>query len=434
MAKLQAYSRLASHELHLFVWFHDREFFDDVVKPFLANKKEKQFVDHWLLDADMSQYSRLWKYNQLNAAERVLLAMRHPAIRKVVQRQLQEVVATQDDNYELLRRGIESALKANQLGMRESTTATASGLIEDQELLDLGGGVGGMFGGGGYQGGRPQGGQKLQRQQAGEEMDELKSKKAASASRRYLGRAADSLGRDAGFFRNLDTTKQWAEGQWDRVRTVGNLRPADLIKVSPFWSDLAEMNLQEVTVSHNILRPVGGRHDALVALAMCGLPLAAGNIGLPTDRDKAYLPEHEVAVVTKQLKRLDVDDEPSKILIGQRFEKIDASESKRTKQRSGALKEFMIGVGYHGHIVVSNPSMEQKTVEIFWQVPEGSLPLGKNRFTDSKTITLEPFNVQAIDYQFYFPEAGTFSHYPATVGIDSKLLARGESRDFKCRD
>ena len=430
VAKLQAYSRLASHELHLFVWFHDREFFDDVVKPFLANKKEKQFVDHWLLDADMSQYSRLWKYNQLNAAERVLLAMRHPAIRKVVQRQLQEVVATQDDNYELLRRGIESALKANQLGMRESTTATASGLIEDQELLDLGGGVGGMFGGGGYQGGRPQGGQKLQRQQAGEEMDELKSKKAASASRRYLGRAADSLGRDAGFFRNLDTTKQWAEGQWDRVRTVGNLRPADLIKVSPFWSDLAEMNLQEVTVSHNILRPVGGRHDALVALAMCGLPLAAGNIGLPTDRDKAYLPEHEVAVVTKQLKRLDVDDEPSKILIGQRFEKIDASESKRTKQRSGALKEFMIGVGYHGHIVVSNPSMEQKTVEIFWQVPEGSLPLGKNRFTDSKTITLEPFNVQAIDYQFYFPEAGTFTHYPATVGIGSKLLARGESRDF----
>ena len=149
VAKLQAYSRLASHELHLFVWFHDREFFDDVVKPFLANKKEKQFVDHWLLDADMSQYSRLWKYNQLNAAERVLLAMRHPDIRKTVQRQLQEIVATQDDNYELLRRGIESALKANQLGMLKSTIVSGAGLIEDQNSLDLGGGVGGMFGGGG---------------------------------------------------------------------------------------------------------------------------------------------------------------------------------------------------------------------------------------------------------------------------------------------
>ena len=427
-AKLQAYSRLASHELHLFVWFHDRVFFDNVVKPFLVNKKEKQFVDHWLLESDLSQYSRLWKYNQLNAAERVLLAMRDSDIRKTVRRQLQEIVATQDDNYELLRRGIESALKANQLGMLKSKTALGSGFAEEQRGMDLGGGLGGMFGGGGFRGGRSQSEQKKQRDQAGEKIDKLKSE--ASAGKRYRGRATDALGRAPRFFRNLDTTKQWAEGQWDRVRTVANRSPGDLIKVSPFWRDLVEMSLEEVTVSDNILRPVGGRHDALVALAMCGLPLAAGNIGLPTDREKAYLPEHEVAVVTKQLKRLEIDDEPTKILIGQRFEKIDDSGGKQSQQRSGALEEFLIGVGYHGHIVVSNPSMQQLTVEIFWQVPEGSLPLGKNRFTDSKTITLQPFNVQAIDYQFYFPEAGKFSHYPATVGVDSKLLARGELREF----
>ena len=432
-AKLQSYSRLACHELHLFLWFHDHEFFDNVVKPFLANKKEKQFVDHWLLDADLSHYSTVWKYNQLNAAERVLLAMRYPEIRNTVQRELQEIAATQANNDALLRRGIESALKADQLGMHDSNSARGNGLYEAQQEMNLGGslgGLGGMFGGRGVQRGRSQSEQKKQREQTDEAVDKLRRKRAVSPTKRYSGREGTALGRNAGFFRNLDTTKQWAEGQWDRVRTVGNLSPAELINVSPFWSDLAEMDLDDVTVSDNILRPVGGRHDALVALAMCGLPLAAGNIALPTDPEKSYLPEHQVAVVTKQLKRLEIDDESTEILIGQRFEKIGASGGKQNQQRSAALREFLVGIGYHGHIVVSNPSMEQQTVEIFWQVPEGSLPLGNNRFTDSRTITLQPFNVQAIDYQFYFPKAGKFSHYPATVAVDSKLLARGDSSEF----
>ncbi len=68
--KLDAYSRLAGHELHLFLWSYDRPFFDDVVRPYLQNKKEKQFIDHWLLESDLSDYTTLWRYNQLNAAER----------------------------------------------------------------------------------------------------------------------------------------------------------------------------------------------------------------------------------------------------------------------------------------------------------------------------------------------------------------------------
>jgi hypothetical protein len=426
-AKLKAYSRLASHELHLFLWSHDRDFFNNVVKPFLANKKEKQFVDHWLLENDLSHYSNLWNFSQLNAAERALFAMRNPDIRKTVQRQLQEIVATQDENHEVLRRGIESALKATQLGLSDSLGSLDNQLVEGQKELMLGG----MMGGGGFGRARSQNQENKKRDKSKLEEENLGREMAKSVKQLYRGRSANRADENkTTFFRNLDTTKQWAEGQWDHVRTVGGASPKDLIKVGPFWSDLAEMKMDELTVSDNLLRPVSSRHDALVALALCGLPLAAGDVSLPGDRKQAYQPEHAVAVVTKQLQRLDVDDQPKKILLGQRFERINGSSGEQGKHVSSEPEEFLVGVGYQGHIVVSNPNSEERTVEIFWQVPEGSLPLGKNRFTDSQTITLQPFAVQAIYYQFYFPEAGKFTHYPATVGVESSLLARGESREF----
>ncbi len=35
--------------MNLFLFFKDPDFFMSVVKPFLANKMEKTFVDYWLL-------------------------------------------------------------------------------------------------------------------------------------------------------------------------------------------------------------------------------------------------------------------------------------------------------------------------------------------------------------------------------------------------
>src|SRR5439155_24757078 len=47
-----------------------------VVKPSLANKKDKTFLDHWLVGNDVSGYLKPWEYGRLNTVERVLLAQR----------------------------------------------------------------------------------------------------------------------------------------------------------------------------------------------------------------------------------------------------------------------------------------------------------------------------------------------------------------------
>jgi hypothetical protein len=70
------YSKYAGHELHFFLFQKDPEFFKAVVKPYLANKKDKTFLDRWLLEDDLAEYLQPWRFGRLNTVERILLAQR----------------------------------------------------------------------------------------------------------------------------------------------------------------------------------------------------------------------------------------------------------------------------------------------------------------------------------------------------------------------
>ena len=74
--KRKYYSDFACHELSFFISKKDPEFFNTVVKPYLANKKDKTFLDHWLLGSDLQRFLQPWEYSRLNVPERVLLAQR----------------------------------------------------------------------------------------------------------------------------------------------------------------------------------------------------------------------------------------------------------------------------------------------------------------------------------------------------------------------
>src|SRR5205085_8502723 len=72
----EKYSKYACHELNLFLFAKDRPFFDAVVAPYLAHKRVKTFVDHWLLGADLARYLEPAELSRLNVIERALLAQR----------------------------------------------------------------------------------------------------------------------------------------------------------------------------------------------------------------------------------------------------------------------------------------------------------------------------------------------------------------------
>ncbi len=74
--KLAKYGEFACHELSFFLQRKDKPFFDKVIAPYLAHKKDKTFMDEFLLGLDLQKYLEPWTYSRLNIVERILLAQR----------------------------------------------------------------------------------------------------------------------------------------------------------------------------------------------------------------------------------------------------------------------------------------------------------------------------------------------------------------------
>jgi hypothetical protein len=47
--KNKNYSKNHCHELNIFIFFKDRPYFDEIVRPYLSHKMEKTFIDYYLL-------------------------------------------------------------------------------------------------------------------------------------------------------------------------------------------------------------------------------------------------------------------------------------------------------------------------------------------------------------------------------------------------
>jgi hypothetical protein len=76
--KRARYDELACHELNLFLARKDPQFFADVVRPYLRNKRQRTFLDDYLLDENLERHLTPQGFQRLNAAERALLAGRLP--------------------------------------------------------------------------------------------------------------------------------------------------------------------------------------------------------------------------------------------------------------------------------------------------------------------------------------------------------------------
>lgn len=61
-----------------------------------------------------------------------------------------------------------------------------------------------------------------------------------------------------------------------------------------------------------------------------------------------------------------------------------------------------------------------------YQIPQGSIPINSHKITNFTNITLPSFATKSFLYDFYFPEAGNFTIYPATLFKEKKILAISE--------
>jgi hypothetical protein len=381
--KRAKYSEFACHELNFFLARKDAAFFAKVVKPALANKKDKTFMDDYLLESDLAGYLRPTPYARLNLVERALLGQRAKGEAVNIARNLREMWEMVPPNPDLQDRLFETALRGRALEAaagqggwsdelklekaKESAAATselrsmakkvpgaappaamapepsvamdkapasrriagkmkdglARNAVDAEALADM-----------------PA--LELALAAPAEMMGELREEAESARERQTalrkgggegVGGALGYFGRDTAaaaralvraYYRELGPTKEWAENNYYHLRITQ--QDGALIPVSGFWRDFAKWTAdgaQGGFVSPNVAEASHNFAEMMLALAVLDLPFDAPKHDGKTDAGKFTLTAGgPVIVFHKEIKPsapLAANAQPVPLLVSQSF-------------------------------------------------------------------------------------------------------------------
>jgi len=445
------YSKYACHELDLFLSEKDPAFFARVIRPYLANKLHKTFVDRYLLGDDLRGYLDPWAFGRLNTLERVLLARRVPEVRDAIARLIGDAVFLSPPDPERDARLVDTLLGAAGL---ESGGLGGEGEAADELMaLDTLEEVTAS----------PKRKKSASRSRGGDAPQESLDDESPStgfgpppappppprsfAPPSAMAASAMSLGpqgyggggradRDvadvrerrqaAALFRSADKTEEWAETSYWRTR-VEDATEA-LIPPTRFLRDLA-LHPGGPFLSPHVGECAASFAAALTGLAFLDLPFVAAKHAIAVDDTRLTLTaaSHALAARTR-LTAIAAPEVRGPILVGQSYVRADDpwtwdGAEQREKYVTG---ELLIGVVYQCRIAVTNPTSAAQRLDVLLQIPRGAVPVESGFLTRTRHLYLGPYGTEALAYSFYFPAPGRFAHFPAHVICGGELAAFAE--------
>ena len=426
----ELYSKHACHELHLFLYGKDRPFFDAVIRPYLAHKRVKTFLDHYLLDADLAPYLEPARLAGLNAVERALLAQRLPAD-AALPRLLGDLVALQPPSPETDMRIIDALIDASALDGDETIATAKEEAYEDARLSMRSMAVGSAGGPMPPQSMAPPpapraGPAKAAKKKAARHRDEDDAAGEAMMSPHDIDdEGGDQLRRReaAPMFRAADKTQEWAENNWWH-RTPAE-STADMIAASRLWRDLAT-HRGGPFLSRWLGLATGSFAEAMCALAVTELPFVAGAHAIVATGPRLEIVAAANALAgTSQLVDGELVASGPPLVVGQNYVRHDdrhdfVDGEQIDKYVTGALAT---GVVYTCQIVLANPTSSRQRIAALVQIPRGSLPVGGTRPTATIDVALEPYGTHGHEYSFYVPFAGRCTHFPVHVSRGEAIVA-----------
>lgn len=460
--KLTHYGKHACHELNLFLQRKDKAFFDKVIAPYLANKKDKTFMDEYLLGLDLAKHLEPWAYARLNIVERILLAQRLQNEAPNAARHVRELWEMIPPNPEEADRLFETALRgramesgygdkngrgdleraqqeaeAKAAALEIPAIALAPAPAAPKPTADSFAAAPGMSV-------SSLADREIQRRIVREEQDTRRGRKmalngwadlnepvvrsGAIGGISYFGKDAAAAARQEvrAFYRALGPTKEWAENNYYKLRITE--QNAELVTVNAFWRDYAAWvaaGSKGGFVSANVAEAHRNFTEMMLALAVLDLPFETPKHTTKAENGQfTFTAGGPCILFHKEIKPVD-DDKTAQgqLLVSQSFfrhgdrYRMEGNE----KFEKYVSAEFLIGVTYGANVVVTNPTSSRVKAAVLLQIPQGALPVLGSKTTDSKQVRLEPYTTQTFAYYFYFPavsaKAGVkFAHFPVNVG------------------
>lgn len=438
--KQELYSEHACHELNFFLSEKDPAFFDAVVKPYLANKKEKTFLDHYLLGDQLDRFLAPWEFGRLNIAERILLARRIGEDERV--RTAKHVSNLQ----ELLPPDPEGEAFAFRKALRGRGTDSESQV----QLAAMAGGfedypspVSAVA--------ATTAGRTLQRRGiaakpamvADNFAAEPEAAPAAPPMPMALGVAvADEAlierAKQQALYQTLDSTKELAENNYRHLPIAE--QNAELVTVNRFWKDFADWNGEGGFYSREFAAATRNFTEMMFALSVLDLPFEEKDHQTDvTDNVFKLTAASPLVVFHEEFEEAPLAEGAAPILVSQNFLRTDDRQREEDGQMVDKFitGEFLTGVVYASQVVVTNPTSSFHRLDLLVQIPEGAVPVSGSDYTKSHPLNLGAFSTENIETLFYFPKVSAvegFAIYPVQVAKNEQVIANGEARKLKVVD
>ena len=457
--KQEKYSQYACHELNFFIFRKDPDFFAEVVRPYLANKFHKTFLDEWLLQHDLHSYLEPWNYARLNTAERILLGHQIGGEKPHARRYVNEAFEllppnidrwnhlfgtalrgqslADDDRFGFAGRSFAESAKKESILRKNIPAPQAATAAEFSDQLSIAGGAMAA---------------NKARVDADKSREESRAMERAKRKRRGLQQdndladeldrgyffSRDARGRKAGqFFRKLDKTKEWVENNYYRLPI--QQQDANLVTVNAFWKDFANYE-GDAFLSTEWAGASRSFTEMMLALSVLDLPFRATDHDVDFDGIEMTLKaKTPVIVVSEEVREVTFPQEgdaTTSVLVSQDFYRYgERHRVVNGEQIDNFVNgEFLVHTLYGGQVVVTNTSSTQQKIDVLLQVPVGAIPALNSRSTRSVHLELQPYHTQTLDFHFYFPAAGTYQHFPVHVAKSESILAAAKPRTFHVVD
>ncbi len=465
------YSKYACHELSFFLYHKDPKFFAAVIAPYLKNKKDKTFMDRWLLGDDLKPYLEPWRFGRLNAAERVLLGKHLREQEASVARDTRERVVLIPPDMEAFNRRFDTAV---QTGALEAGAGGVGGAIEEvrksagekqAKALSALGVLAGEAPGGALAPAAPAvaaaaasapvalaDGMEMAKKDARLDVaaakakavdnkprqrglrKEVESKREANANaeaepaeahQEALYFEAQDKGRAEArrFFQKLDKTQEWAENNYYHLPVEQQV--AERVPVNAFWGDYAAHDGKTPFLSKAFPEATSNFTEMMLALAVLELPFKAAVHGEKVDGLSYTLqPGSPVLLFHREICEGARETLPGGVLVAQQFFRADDRERIENGERFDKLvtDEFLPHVVYGAQVVLTNPTGSRQKLQVLLQIPMGAMPVNSGFYTRGVYVALEPYSTQTQEYFFYFPATGDYPHYPVTLARNDKVV------------
>jgi len=373
--RLDFYGAYQCNEINFWLYRKDQDFFKQVVQPLIAGKVQKDCMDYFLLgDVESLKSYTGARWRTLNVLERILVDSAYP--REGAQQRFDDLVAEANSRAstisrldQLFRLTVESK---NMARMREADLL--AGLAEDSKYPE-----------------EPK----------------------------------------------FNLTGIFEEARYWRVPFEKT--NAKLLVPNDFWRDFATYMFtggKGPFLSKNYGYAVTNLTEMLTALACLDLGYRDAVEALePVKKfpngSTAYVPGMPVTVLfrtptivlSKQLKVCNWDRSALSVSTNY-FDPLETEKVVDGEVEDAFLDPTNLHTQkvYGCRIVVTNVSSQKYEVEVLTQIPVGSIPVKGGHKTRNQIVSLDPFQTTVVPYYFYFPEAGNFSHWPAHVNMNGKIL------------